>query len=139
VPIVHAATAWQSAHSGQTYILVLHESLWMGDTMQHTLINPNQLRHFGTKVQDNPMSEHPLSIIMEDDEFCMELFMDGMIVFAETFSPSEHELDTCPHIHLSSPHPWNPTKVKFPKCNITLEEEIGGSRFLSASTGQLLQ
>jgi hypothetical protein len=105
----------------------------MEDTMQHTLINPNQLRHFGTKVQDNTMSMHPLSIIMEDNEFCMELFMDGTIVFVETFSPSaEHELCTCPHIHLSSAHPWNPARVKFPKCNITLEEEVGGTRYLSS-------
>ena len=63
VPIVHAATAWQSPHSGQTYILVFNESLWMGDKMDHTLINPNQLRHFGTIVQDNPMLSKPLSII----------------------------------------------------------------------------
>ena len=132
VPIVHAATAWQSPNTGQTYVLVLHESLWMGDTMQHTLINPNQLRHFGTKVQDNPMSTYPLSIITEDNEFSMQLFMDGTIVFVETFSPSDHELRTCPHIHLSSAHPWNPARVKFPKCNITLEEEVGGTRYLSS-------
>ena len=27
IPIVHAATAWQSPHSGQVYILVLNEAL----------------------------------------------------------------------------------------------------------------
>ena len=51
VPIVHAATAWQSPHTGQTYILVFHEALWMGGHMEHSLVNPNQLRHFGTKIQ----------------------------------------------------------------------------------------
>ena len=34
-------------------------------------------------------------------------------------------------IQLSSPHTWNPHKVKFPQCNSTLEEEIGGLRYLS--------
>ena len=57
VPIVHAATAWQSPVTGQTYILVFHEVLWMGDSLENTLFNPNQLRHFGTKVQDNPMDD----------------------------------------------------------------------------------
>ena len=57
VPIVHAATAWQSPHSGQTYILVFHEALWMGGHMEHSLVNPNQLRYFGTKVQDDPTSD----------------------------------------------------------------------------------
>ena len=72
VPIVTAATAWQSHETGQTYILVFHEALWMGDSMQDTLINPNQLRHFGTNVQDNPVSNYPLSIITADHEFSME-------------------------------------------------------------------
>jgi len=60
VPIVTAATAWQSPLTGETYILVFNEALWMGDSMNCTLINPNQLRHFGTKVQDNPVSDLPL-------------------------------------------------------------------------------
>ena len=43
VPVVSAATAWQSRETGQTYILVFNEALWMGDSMRDTLINPNQL------------------------------------------------------------------------------------------------
>ena len=58
----------------------------MGDVLDPTLVNPNQLRHFGVDVQDNPMSSRPLSIITEDNEFCMELAIEGTIVFAETHS-----------------------------------------------------
>ena len=54
VPIVSAGTAWTSNQTGQTYILVFNEGLWMGDQMESTLINQNQLRHFGVDVQDNP-------------------------------------------------------------------------------------
>jgi hypothetical protein len=131
VPIVHAATAWQSKETGQTYILVMNECIWMGDTMSHTLINPNQLRHFGTQVQDNPMSSQPLSIITEDNEFCMELTMSGTICSVDTFAPSEKELRTCPHIVLSSPHQWDPHNVIFPKCKRTLDETVGGLRYVS--------
>ena len=73
VSIVHAATAWQSQHTGQTYILELNEALWMGDTMYHSLVNPNQFRNFGIQVQDDPMSQVPLSIKTEYNEFCMQL------------------------------------------------------------------
>ena len=66
VPIVNAETAWHSSDTGQTYILILHEALFMGDTLDHTLVNPNQLYHYGNRVQDNSMSEIPLSIITED-------------------------------------------------------------------------
>ena len=138
VQIVHAATAWQSPHTGQTYVLVLHEALWMGDHMAHSLINPNQLRHYGTKVQDDPTSDRALSIITEDNEFCMELKMTGTVVYANTFTPSEQELHHCPHIILSSPHTWDPHNVSFPKARRSLDEEMGSLRFLSAvdSTGE---
>ena len=122
VPVVHAATAWQSPHSGQVYILVLNEALWMGDSLDHTLINPNQLRHFGTNVHDNPLAEFPLSIITEDEQFCMDLHMDGTLVYADTHTPSDSELQSCPHIHLSSSRPWNPKTVTFYQSRRTLRE-----------------
>ena len=132
VPIVNAATAWQSHQTGQTYILVFNEALWMGDKMDHSLINPNQLRHYGTKVQDNPSSLLPLSIITEDNEFCMEMSMNGTIVSFNSHTPSSKELSSCPHIHLSSTYPWDPKNVTFPKGNVSLQEVVGSSRFLSA-------
>ena len=53
--IVSEATEFTS-ENGRNYILVFHEALYMPD-MRHTLINPNQCRHFGAKVQDNPYHE----------------------------------------------------------------------------------
>ena len=53
----------------------MHEALYVRDTLDHTLVNPNQLRHYGTQVQDKVMSEITLSIITEDREFNMEISM----------------------------------------------------------------
>ena len=85
----------------------------MGDNMDHYLVNPNQMRHYGNKVQDNPMSAYPLSIITQENKFYMEIEMDGTIVYAETHSPNENELQTFPHIMLLSPHNWNTNAVWF--------------------------
>ena len=52
VNIVSEATGFTSV-TGQKYILVVHEALYMPD-LDHTLINPNQLHQFHTQVQDNP-------------------------------------------------------------------------------------
>jgi hypothetical protein len=30
-----------------------HEALLMGNNMDHLLVNPNQLQHYGVTVQDN--------------------------------------------------------------------------------------
>ena len=124
VPIVQAATAWTSLDSGETYILVFNEGLWMGDQLSHTLINPNQLRSFGITVQDNPFTGSPLYIATEDEEFVMPLGISGTNIIAETRTPTDEELQTCTHIVLSSPYPWNPQNVRFPEPNRSVEEEI---------------
>ena len=41
------------------------------------------------------------------------------------------ELNNCPHIQLTSSLPWIPSKVKFPCSATSLEEEVGGMRYLS--------
>ena len=87
----------------------------MGNHMDHSLINPNQLRYYGIKVQDKPMLENALSIITKNNEFCMELAMAGTVVYAETFTPSQQELHQCSNIILSLSHAWNLQNVVFPK------------------------
>ena len=54
--------------------------------LDQTLFNPNQLHHYGTKVQDSPMSESNLSIKPEHGGFSMELSMEGTIAFANTYT-----------------------------------------------------
>ena len=100
--------------------------------MDDSLVNPNQLRHYGTKVQDNTVSDRALSIIMENNDFCMELAMAGTVVYADTFTPYYKELHKCPHIILSLPHTWDPHHVSFPKPRRTLEEDMGPPRYVSA-------
>ena len=41
IPVVMGATVWTNAADGTAYLLIFHESLWMGDKLDHTLVNPN--------------------------------------------------------------------------------------------------
>ena len=124
VPIVTGATAWTSPMDQETYILILNESLWMGDSMNHSLINPNQLRHYQIAVQDNPYSESPVLIHSPQDDFLMELSTSGNNIVAHTRTPTEQELKTCRHITLTSPHDWDPQNIVYPQPRFTVEEEI---------------
>ena len=81
VRVANIATAWQSPQSGQLYIFLFNKVLWMGDSIDHSLINPNQLRHFGVMMQDDPASSCPLSIISEDIKFALELDRQGTILY----------------------------------------------------------
>ena len=124
VPIVRAGTAWDNPDDGETFIFVFNEAIWMGDKMEHTLVNPNQLRSYGITVQDNPFSDAPLFIATETHELVIPLLCTGTIISANTRTPTEKELQTCRHIVLSSEHDWDPQNVKFPKASRTVAEEI---------------
>ena len=59
--IVSVATGFTLENS-RNYVLVFHEAFYIPD-MRNTLINPNQCRHCGEKVKDNPYHEDcPISI-----------------------------------------------------------------------------
>ena len=123
VPIVTAATAWTCLESGHTYILVLHEGLWMGESMPNSLVNPNQLRAFGCMVQDNPYSGAPLYIEDPTAEVTIPMQTVGTNIMATTRTPTQEELDECPHIVLTSQREWDPNNVKFPSPRWTIEED----------------
>ena len=120
-----------SPDSGQTYILIFNEALWMGGTMDHTLVNPNQLCSFGMIVQDNPFSPSPLHITTEGCDFTLPLGTRGTTIFADTRSPTPQELKECLHIELSSSHPWNPQTIQFPQAVRSVQEEVEEMRHVA--------
>ena len=123
VPIVTGATAWTCQFSGTTNILVFNEALcWMGDELNHSLINPNQLRHYGVTVQDNPFHGDEVHIATEDEELFIPLTSSGTTIFANTRTPTPKELQESTHVHLTSKAPWNPHDVCFPEPTRLVEE-----------------
>ena len=54
VPIVTGATAYDDPVSGATFILVINEGLFYGSKLDHSLINPHQIRANGIGFWDNP-------------------------------------------------------------------------------------
>ena len=87
--------------------------------MNHSLINPNQLRHFGTIVQDNPYCKDNITYIEanipdNDKRLHIPLKSKGINILFETRVPTQQELDDCPHVILTSDSEWNPTEINLP-------------------------
>ena len=122
VPIVSGATAWTSERTGETHILIFHEALWMGDTLQHSLINPNQLRHYGVHVQDNPYDAVQLHLSTEDGSSVFPLQSEGTTIYLTTRTPTDRELQECPHVELTSKTMWDPQDVRFPDPTESVDE-----------------
>ena len=137
VPLARVATAWQSPETAQTYILVINEALWMGDTMDMSLINPNQLRNYGIHIQDDPTSNRPLSLITANTEFAMTLNREGTIISFDSRTPTQQELESCPHIILSSEKSWSPHNAHFSPNPHSLEEEVERIRRVATTSTSL--
>ncbi len=116
VPIATVATTWSDPITGQGFILILHEVLYFGSSMNHSLINPNQLRHYGITVYDNPYDRAPdraLRIEVDDDNQ-IPLYSQGSTIFFTSRYPSNDELETYPHVVLTSEKPWDPHGLVMP-------------------------
>jgi hypothetical protein len=120
VPIVSGATSWTDQTTGDTWILVIHEAIWMADSMSHSLLNPNQLRAHGIDVEDNP-SRGPLYIAYPPEALSIPLQMFGTNISFESRTPTAEELDTCQHIHLTSRLEWAPASAHehFPTAQVS--------------------
>jgi hypothetical protein len=98
VPIVTAATAYDDPVSGTTYILILGQAIYMGDTMQHSLICPNQLCARGLVVKDCPKHLSPIenpsshSIYDADEDFRLPLSLWGVTSYFTTRTPTLYEI-----------------------------------------------
>ena len=139
VPVVTGDTLWTSPHDGDKFILIFNEALWMGDTLQHTLVNPNQLRAYGTTVQDNPFSSSPLKF-EPPTSLIVPLTTMGTIIYCNTRAPKDCELSTLRHIPLSSSATWDPHYVVFPTHHVEEEEphpQIAQISSISSSANDL--
>ena len=100
--------------------------------MDHTLVKPNQMRHFGMKVQDNPYDDAPLYLMPEDGDFALSLAVQGTTIMADTRTTTEEETQTFNHITLSLQHLWDTHRVRFPQPSRTVQEEVDMLRTIVA-------
>jgi len=113
VPIVTAATAYD-APNGDTYILILAQTLYLGGLLDYTLLCPNQLRSNGIIVDDVPkhlspdpsMATH--SVYAPNENVRIPLDLKGVISYFVTRAPTPQEVETCKWIALTSDTDWDP-------------------------------
>lgn len=111
VPIVTGATAYDDPITGQTIILVFNESLYYGTKLDHSLINPNQIRSYGIDMWDNPYDQdHPMAMHVSD-MIIIPLQTYGTKIYFNSRSPTDDELSTLDHYPVTSARPWNPESV----------------------------
>ena len=116
VPITTCyAIAWDD-YSSVTYIITIQQALYMGYRgIDHSLINPIQLITHGVEIQDDPFSVTQYHIDTGFDSAIIPLFIQGSVVFTNTMTPTEDELQSCPKIAIKSSKLWNPYDMTSPR------------------------
>ena len=62
VPIATVATAYDCPTSGATFVLIINEALYFGDSLSFSLLSPNQLRDNDVHVDERHRQHAPDSI-----------------------------------------------------------------------------
>ena len=80
--------------------MILNQAIYFGASLYHSLINPNQIRHFGMPVSGNPYDSGRDFGINHEDKF-ITFKTEGSTVFLKYFVPTYAEINTCPHMVLT--------------------------------------
>jgi len=80
--------------------------------MQHTLINPNQVRAFGVSLCNDPTNSNQWLGMTIQDVF-NSFAMAGTTCSFSTRIPTSWELENCPHLEITSDSEWNPSAPHF--------------------------
>jgi hypothetical protein len=111
IPIVSAATAWTDDDTGETIILYFNQVLWYGDKLNHSLINPNQLRHRGIPVCDDITDRQRRFGIDLYGELFIPFEMKGTTIYFESRVPTKWEIQNCRIIVVTDASTWDPGNV----------------------------
>jgi hypothetical protein len=110
IPVATVATAWDDPTTGQTFILVIHQALYFGTKLDHSLINPNQIRITGIPVCDDPFDRHR-SLSIDLCDFTVPFSTDGNTIYFDSQVPTVEEMENCQYISLTDDDEWDPSTV----------------------------
>ena len=108
-PIVSAATTHDCADTNETDILVINEYLWLGGQLDHSLHNPNQIRHNGHGFWDNPY-DTARGLRKEAGPITVPMRQQGTKLGFVSKVPTRQELQNCNHTNMTSVKNGTPTK-----------------------------
>jgi hypothetical protein len=94
----------------------VHEALYFGNELDHSLFNPNQLRDNGITVDDVPRQydwNSTQSIYIPKHELRITLSLDGIISGFECQKPTWEEYENNPKIKLTADQLWQPHSDDF--------------------------
>ena len=111
IPIVSGATSWDDPASVKTYSIVINEALYYGIKLDHSLINPNQIRAYGVTFWGNPYDKERGLPIEVDDTVNIHMNTMGTKKQFESIYPTNKVFRECPKLILTEKNGCNLSSV----------------------------
>jgi hypothetical protein len=106
------ATLWTDPSSGSRYILEIHQALMFTDSLEHSLLNPNQIRYDGHSLCDDPWDKHrSLGLMCRERPIFIPFETRGTVICFDSRIPTVDELHTLPRLVLTADGLWDPATV----------------------------
>ena len=113
VPLVDAMVKYDNPNNGKSYILVLHNALYV-PLMDNNLVPPFMLREMGVTVNDIPkihkedpsVDDHTMTFV--EMGFRIPLSLWGIFLYFPTSKPTHDDLLNPNEVYILSPATWNP-------------------------------
>ena len=114
VPVVNAAVAYDCDTTGNTYILIIHNALYLKN-MEVNLLPPFMMRLAGLEVNECPkfLAKSPSvedhSVYFPELDVRLPFMLDGVISYLPTRKPHVTEISSHVHLVLTPNSPaWDP-------------------------------
>jgi hypothetical protein len=109
VPVATCATI-TTTQSGREWLVIGNEMLYFGEKMDRSLINPNQIRMNGIRVDESP-TEEVFGISAKGLFIPFE--SKGTTVYWDSRAPTFDKIDDLdiPHLVITADEPWDPQAI----------------------------
>ena len=102
-------------NDGSVILLENNNTIYMGENMEDSLINPIQCEDNMVHVDTRPAKYYPNEVSCQSltfaDGYQIPIQYDGVLPYIHVRKPTPTELDTCERRSLTSVHDWNPDKM----------------------------
>ena len=117
IPIANCSLAYD-ALNGTTYILEVNNALYLGDTMDHCLLCPNQCEDNGIRMDLRPAYYYPndrnaSTLYSKEANLNIPIQHKGPLPFFNVRRPTQNELASCDVVQLTSIHEWDPYDIGY--------------------------
>ena len=92
---------------GQTWILGFIEVLWLGTSMDHSLIIPNKIQVTGMTVSDDQFDDKRM-LDIAPQKVLIPFNNDRTTVYADSSIQNQHDITECTNIIITGEMEWGP-------------------------------